>query len=66
MLQSGVNMPTGVSEGTSSQAIDNARKISRDGWNQHGNKTAEAALANDAATVRKNIDPKSLGPTTQK
>jgi hypothetical protein len=65
MPQTGLNMPPGsISEGTPSKAIDGARKTSRDSWNKHGNNTAADALANDKATIRKNIDPKSLGPTS--
>ena len=63
-MPSGIPMPTGVSEGTTSKAINNAREVSRDSWHKHGNNSADAALANDKATIRKNIDPKSLGPTS--
>lgn len=59
MPQSGQTMPP--TPGTSpSKAIDNAAKVSQDSWNRHGNQTAEQALANDKAVVRKNIDPSSL------
>lgn len=65
MAQSGQNMPPGsIPEGSPSKAIDNARKTSRDGWNTHGNETPQAALADDKASIRKNIDPTSLGPTS--
>ena len=65
MSQTGLNMPPGsIPEGSPSKAIDGARKTARDGWNKHGNNTPQAALADDKATIRKNIDPKSLGPTS--
>lgn len=55
--------PSGAKVGSPSQAIDNARKTSQDGWNQHGNHTADEALKHDKAVVRKNLDPASLGPS---
>jgi len=64
MPQSGQTMPPGsIPEGSPSGVIDNARKVSRDGWNRHGNQTAEQALANDKNLVRKPIDPTTVaGP----
>jgi hypothetical protein len=63
MPQSGQSMPpSGVPEGTPAKSVENARKVARDGWAQHGNKTPAEALQNDQNVVRKPIDPKSLGP----
>ena len=63
MSQSGKGMPpAGVPTGSPSKAINHAIETSRDSWNRHGNQTADQALKNDKATIRKPLSPDSLGP----
>ena len=63
VAKSGCAMPSVPSEGSSSKAIETARQTALDSWHTFGNNTADSALAFDKSTVRKTIDPSSLGPT---
>lgn len=65
MPTTGIPMPpdSAGKKGSSSKAIENARDTALNSWNRHGNNTPTDAIANDKASIRKEIDPKSLGPS---